>query len=197
MCKIILIFNIHKYRHNCAQSQKARMQFDDDLHVIFIVLYIPLVCGPSRFLVYRWRTKASSRRSDAICIYEKREREREILKRKRQKLRVILADRCSSKFRLIASPTAPAHLHSKDAFRCRNIPGVSIPTGISIHRSPDIIVRPVASTFHDSVPLLLDGRIRSYSKRAHYAFSNLLFSYLLRARYTASAFHRVYALCIL
>lgn len=62
---------------------------------------------------------------------ENRERERE-----RSYKRMILAvGRRSSKFRLIAPPTAPARLYSKDAFRCPNIPTVNIPTRISIRRA--------------------------------------------------------------
>lgn len=127
-----------------------------------------------------------TRRSDAICTNA-------AVKRKETEggyRRVILAaGRRVPKFRLIAPLTASLHLYSKDAFRCSNIPAVSIPTGISICSLPDIIGSVDFSK--TNCILLLDGRINSRLERSHYAFSNLLFRYWLRD--ISSIFHKIYA----
>lgn len=77
-----------------------------------------------------------TRQPDAVCTnaaIKRKETERE-----RERM-ILAAGRRVPKFRLIAPLTASVHLYSKDAFRCSNIPAVSIPTGISICSLPDII----------------------------------------------------------
>jgi len=142
--------NSRDYFCSIARAASFGLVCGDALHMPFslslslvLALFISLDrsdarTGESRLPVCRWRTEASARRPDAACnrgpLRGERtgERERE---RERSCGRMILVVACrSSKFRLIAPPTAPARFYSKDAFRCPNIP-----TPISIHRPPDII----------------------------------------------------------
>lgn len=107
-------------------------------------------CNPSRLPVRQWRMKAFTRRPDAICmnaVCKRKERKRKSERREREKLQEDDFGHWSSrssKFRLIAPPTAPARLYSKDAFRCPNILAVNIPTRISIRRLFNIMVQSIS-----------------------------------------------------